>query len=348
MKLLGIGDLFIPKEYIEKGFASFAEMGIHVQTVNWDTGSLCELQRMNQQVEYGGSEVCRVPAGILQAAENAEIIITQFCPVNKELIDAARNLKYIGVLRAGYENINVEYASSKGIVIFHTPGRNADSVADFTVGAMLCECRNIARGHQGLKEGKWLREYPNSAYIPDLPGKKAGIVGLGEIGLKVVKRLLGFDLTILGYDPYYKGVNPDITLVSLEELAKEADFISIHARYTKETERLISKDMIALMKPTAYLINTSRPGLLDEGALFEALRDRKIAGAALDVFNVEPPGKDYPLIQLENVTVTPHMAGGSTDAFYNSPRKLALEIEKYFKTQESRQIINRNVLVGRE
>jgi D-3-phosphoglycerate dehydrogenase len=245
--------------------------------------------------------------------------------------------------RAGIENINLKYATEKGILVFNTPGRNSDAVADFTIGIMISECRNIAKGHFGLKNGQWIREYPNSFYIPDLPGKTVGIVGLGEIGQKVAKRLVGFDVKLLGYDPYVKNAPYGIELVTLQKMMAESDFVTIHARMTKETEKMISKELIAKMKPTAYLVNTSRAGLVDEEALYEALKNKQIAGAALDVFNLEPPGQDYPLVVLDNVTITPHMAGGSKDAFLNSPKKLAVEMANLWSKQTSRYLVNKEI-----
>lgn len=270
------------------------------------------------------------------------MIITEFCPITRHLIDSCPRLKLIGVLRAGCENINVRYATEKGIAVFNTPGRNADSVADFTVGLLISESRNIARGHAGLKRGEWIREYPNQAYIPELPGKTVGIIGLGEIGRKVARRLAGFDVRLLGYDPYVSQSPEGLQLVDLPTLMAESDFVTIHVRLTAETENLISRDLISRMKSTAYLINTSRSALVDEQALADALRERRIAGAGLDVFNVEPPGKDYPLVVLDNVTITPHMAGGSSDAFLNSPGKLAAELLKLRQNQPSRWLVNKN------
>jgi D-3-phosphoglycerate dehydrogenase len=249
-------------------------------------------------------------------------------------------LKVIGVLRAGTENVNVAHATEKGILVYNTPGRNSDSVADFTVGLIICECRNIARGHHGLKTGRWIRDYPNQGRIPDLPGKTVGLVGLGEVGRKVARRLAGFDVRLLGHDPHLTTAPPGVTLTSLEKLAEESDFVSIHARLTAQTVHLIGRRLIARMKPTAYLINTARAGLVDERALYEALRDRRIEGAALDVFETEPPGSDNPLVLLDNVTLTPHMAGGSNDAFFNSPARLAAEMVKLWDGQGSLFIVN--------
>ncbi len=337
MKLVGIGDLFIPCEYIEKGMKCLEEKDISVNTIEWKLSGFDELQNINLLVEQGGREEVEVPDYILDAVKDADIIITQFFPIGKELIDKCTNLKMIGVLRAGYENVNAEYAMSKGIKVFNTVGRNAHSVSDFTVGMMIAEARNIARGHYGIKNGEWIREYPNSGIIPDFGGRTVGLVGYGEIGRLVAKKLSGFDMEILVYDPYYKG--DDINLVSLEELLAKSDFVSLHARLTKDNERMIGSEQLALMKPTAYLINTSRSGLVDEQALYEVLKNGKIAGAALDVFDVEPPSADYPLVTLPNVTVTPHMAGGSTDAFVNTPKLLANGLIDYLNGKTTRFLL---------
>ncbi len=337
MKLVGIGDLFIPCEYIEKGMKSLEAEGISVSTVEWKLNGFDELQNINLLVEQGGREEVSVPEYIYDAVKDAEIIITQFFPIGKELIDKCTNLKMIGVLRAGYENVNAEYAISKGIKVFNTVGRNAHSVSDFTVGMMISEARNIARGHHGIKNGEWIRDYPNNGIIPDFNGRTVGLVGYGEIGRLVAKKLSGFDMQILVYDPYYKG--DDVNLVSLEELLKNSDFVSLHARLTKDNERMIGAEQLALMKPTAYLINTSRSGLVDEKALYEVLKNGKIAGAALDVFDVEPPAIDYPLVTLPNVTLTPHMAGGSNDAFANTPKLLSDGLIDYLNGKPTRFLL---------
>ena len=343
MKLVGIGDLFIPPKYIESGFQPLKDLGVDISVLEWELQGFQELQKINIQVEQGGSEAYEPPSYIYEAVKDADIIITQFCPLTRQLIDSCPRLKVIGVLRAGYENVNVVHATERGILVFNTPGRNADAVADFTVGLMIAECRNIARGHLGLKNGLWIREYPNSDYIPDLPGKTVGIIGLGEIGQKVAKRLSGFEMKLLGYDPYVSNPPSGVELVGLEELISRSDFVTVHVRLTKETEKMIDRRLISLMKPTAYFINTSRSGVTDEQALYEALRDKKIAGAALDVFDKEPPGAEYPLVQLENVTLTPHMAGGSKDAFWNSPQKLAAEMAKLWRQEQSRFIVNKEL-----
>ncbi len=346
MKLVGIGDLLIPAQYIEKGFAGFRDMGITVETVSWELSDYTELQHINLLVEQEGAEAYQPPDYILNAVRDADIIITQFCTITRSLIDHCRNLKAVGVLRAGIENVNLEYANEKGILVFHTPGRNATAVADFTVGMLLAECRNIAKSHMELKRGRWVRDYANAEYVPDLEGKTAGIIGYGNIGRKVAKRLRAFGMEIIAYDPYYTG--DDVTQVSLEELMKKSDFVLVHYRLTPESRHMINRDMLSLMKPTAYLINTARSGLVDEDALLWALKEKKIFGAALDVFEKEPPGEDYPLVTCENVTITPHLAGGTKDAFLNSPVLLADQIKTVLDGGRSGFLLNAEQCAGNE
>lgn len=344
MKIVGIGDFLIPAEYIEKGFAKWRDDGFEVSTVSWKLKDMEELQHINLLVEQGGSEVYDVPQDILDAVKDADIIITQFCPMSKKVIDNCPNLKAIGVLRAGTENINKQYASEKKIAVFNTPGRNSTAVADFTVGMLLSECRNIAKSHHELKNGKWVHDYANASYVMDLEGKTAGIIGFGNIGQKVATRLRGFGVNIIAYDPYYKG--SDVKLVELPELMKESDFVLVHYRLTEETKHMINKDLITMMKPTAYLINTARSGLVDENALAEALKAHKIFGAALDVFDKEPPGADYPLVQCDNVTITPHLAGSTKDAFLNSPVLIQEEMKKAFKGERTGFLMNKDACAG--
>lgn len=332
MKLVGIGDLFIPASYIEKGFAPLREKGHLVEVMDWPLKSFDELQNYNLLVETQGCQALQPPQCVFELCADADVIVTQFCTVTRELVDACPKLKAIGVLRGGIENVCSEYAREKGIEVFNAPGRNAEAVSDFTVGMIICEARNIARGHHGILTGRWIRDYSNSGMIPDLPGRTVGLIGCGAIGMKVAKKLSGFDMTLLGYDPFASaerckeaGIDP----VELDELMARADFVSLHARLTAENRHLIDARRLALMKPTAYLINTSRAGLIDEAALVEALRAKKIAGAALDVYEHEPPQPDDPLLALDNVTLTPHMAGGSNDAFFNTPILLRKRMEAW-------------------
>lgn len=349
MKIVGIGDLLIPCSDILNAFKKLEGTGIDTAVVDWPLSSYEELQHINLLVEQGGSEVYEPPVEIIEAIQDADVVITQFCPITRRVIDLCPRMKAIGVLRGGVENVNVDYASEKGIVVFNTPGRNANAVADFTVGMMISECRNIAKSHMELKNGNWVRDYANAAYVPDLCEKTVGIIGYGNIGQKVAQRCKGFEMNIIAYDPYLTQDKCDVKLVSLDELMASADFVSVNARMTKETQHMINAGNLALMKPTAYLINTARSGLVDEDALVEVLKAGKIAGAALDVFELEPPGKDYKLVVLDNVTITPHLAGGTRDAFSYSPVLLINEMKKVFiDKQTSRFMLNAGRVAGNE
>ena len=337
MKTFGIGDLFIPAACIRDGFR---KNGMECRSIDWETGSFEKLQEINLLIEQNGANAYDVPDELIAQVADAEILVTQFCPVNRKMIERCPNLKIVGVLRGGYENIDLQFARERGVKVFNTPGRNADAVADFTVGAIICEARNIARGHHGIKSGQWIRKYPNSGHIPDLPGRTVGLIGFGEIGRKTAQRLRGFDMEMLVYDPFRKEFPDYVQASGLDELFQRSDFVSLHARLTAENRHLVNASRLGLMKPSAYLINTSRAGLVDETALGEALKAGRIAGAFLDVFENEPPGLDHPLVQLEGVTLTPHMAGGSNDAFLNSPVKLSAELAKSLRGLPCRGIIN--------
>ncbi|WP_307223793.1 2-hydroxyacid dehydrogenase [Pectinatus haikarae] len=342
MKVIGIGDLLIPSQYIEKGFSIFRDSGAELSVVDWQLKNQEELQNINLQIEQYGSEAYSVQDELLEQIKYADILITQFCPINKKVMDACANLKAIGILRGGCENVNLEAAYEKNILVYNTPGRNSSAVADFTVGMLIAECRNIARSHANLKEDKWVREYTNKEYIPDLEGRTAGIIGLGTIGRKVAKRLQAFGMKILGYDPFSTELPEYIKTDSLENTVRNADFLLLHSRMTADTKHMINAEILKLMKPAAYLINTARSGLVDEKALYEVLDKRKIAGAALDVFDEEPLPCGYALAALPNVTITPHLAGSTTDAFLHSPYLLAQEMAPFLSGDAtSKYIINK-------
>lgn len=341
MKILGVGDLLIPKKYIEKAFKVFSDRGDTLETIQWDVGDYENLQNINLNIEQNGSNSIDIDENIIEKLTDADVIITQFFPINKKIIDRCENLKIIGVLRGGFENIDVEYATKNNILVYNTPGRNSNAVADFTVGMILAEVRNIARAHLELKNGNWIKDYPNKGYIYDLDEKTVGLIGFGEIGRKVAKRLNAFNTNILIYDPYVTEYPDYVKKVELDELLIDSHFVSLHSRLSKDNKHIINEKTLNMMRKDSYLINTARSGLVDEKALYNALKDNRILGAALDVFDKEPTGVDYPLINLANVTVTPHLAGGSTDAFTNSPKILAKEMLDDIESKNSRFIVNK-------
>ncbi len=340
MNLLAIADNFINAETMYDGLKDLEKVGINIEVRNWYHENQEALQRDNLLIEQNGPEAVELSDELLMDLDKFDIIIVQFAPISKKLIDNAKNLKVIGVLRGGTENIDTNYANEKNIAVLNTPGRNARAVAEFTMGMILCEVRNIARSHYSLKNNKWRKDFPNSSYIPELNGKTVGIVGFGHIGQLVAGYLKAFGSKIIAYDPFFNGKFEGVKIVDLDTLLKESDIVTIHARYTKDTHHLIDEREFSLMKENAVLINTARSGLVNQNALVKALKENKIMGAAIDVFDKEPIPEDDEILKLDNITITPHIAGSTKDAFSNSPKMMANILKKIINGDKNISSIN--------
>lgn len=312
-----------------------------VKKVDWKPASDEEFWYLRSQVEKLGPDAGKPPVELKDAVKDADVIITHHTPINASLISSS-SASYLGVCRAGVENVDVKAAAAKGIKVLRTMGRNAEAVSDYTVALILAQLRNVAKGHQALMGGEWRKKYANSAFMGDMAGKTVGLIGFGYIGKLVARKLSGFGVKLIAYDPF---VNADVLKVqnvepvTLEKLCREADFISLHARLSKETEGLVGEKEIAVMKPTAYLINTARAGLISESALVKALEENRLGGAALDVFWTEPLPEDHPLLKLDNVTLTPHLAGSTNDTFKGTPYLLLRELKKTMETGDSNWLV---------
>ncbi|MWB99912.1 phosphoglycerate dehydrogenase [Agromyces seonyuensis] len=251
------------------------------------------------------------PALLSALAEANAILVRSATKVDAEAIAAAPKLQVIARAGVGLDNVDIKAATTAGVMVVNAPTSNIISAAELTVGHILSLARHIPAAHASLSAGAWKR----SSYTGvELYEKTIGIIGLGRIGALIAARLQAFGTEIIAYDPYITaaraqqlGVRP----VSLDELLEQSDFITIHMPKTPETTGMISTEQLAKMKPTAFVVNVARGGLIDEDALHEALVAGTIAGAGLDVFVSEPP-KDSPLVSLPNVVVTPHL-GASTD-----------------------------------
>ena len=331
MKVRLIGDCYIDAALMKECFQEWVDMGCDVKELDWGIPNMSELSTLNLKLEQEGAEAVPLPQHVLDFVKDADILITQFTPVNQQLVDNAPNLKAVGTVRAGFENINVEALSKRGIMFFNNPGRNAHAVADFSVAMMLAENRNIARSHAALMKGDWRKNYENLEFNHDFFESVCGIVGFGIIGQLVAKKLSGFDMKLLAYDPFVSqevAEQHNVKLVDLDTLVKESDFITVNARLAEDNYRMISAEKIAMMKPTAIVVNTARSGLIDEPALIKALQEKKIGGAAIDVFDVEPIGADHPYCKLDNVTLTTHLAGTTRHAVSKAAQRLAREMGK--------------------
>lgn len=233
--------------------------------------------------------------------------------VTKEVLDNADRLKVIGIGSIGLDHIDRAYAESKGIKVYNVPGGSADSVAEMTIGHMIYLLREAHKAVNDVKNGVWDR----SRYIShQLGGMTVGLVALGAIGRRVAELLNAFHAKVLAYDPYITDEEArkiNVEKVTFEKLLQESDIISVHAPLTEQTRHMIAAEQFAMMKPGAYLVNMSRGGVVDTVSLYDALKSGKLAGAAVDVMEVEPC-TESPLYELPNFLVTPHFAGVTVEA----------------------------------
>lgn len=251
------------------------------------------------------------PALLSAVADADAILVRSATKVDAEVLGAAPLLKVIARAGVGLDNVDIKTATSAGVMVVNAPTSNIISAAELTVGHILSLARHIPAAHSALAQGQWKRSKYSGV---ELYEKTIGIIGLGRIGALITARLQSFGTNVIAYDPYVTSARAQqlgVQLVTLEELLAQSDFITIHMPKTPETTGMISDDQLALMKPTAFIVNVARGGLIDEDALYRALTTGTIAGAGLDVFVSEPP-QESPLLALENVVVTPHL-GASTD-----------------------------------
>lgn len=242
--------------------------------------------------------------------------------INREVIEAADCLKVISRYGVGVDAVDLDAARHKGIVVTNTPGANSVSVAELTVGLILSLARNIPMAVSATKAGGWPRL--NSV---SLEGKTVGLLGFGSVGQHVARRLSGFNCTLIAYDPWVDGktgLEYGVQVVESDDLIRQSDFLSLHCPHNDDTRRMVNRDFLNRMKPGAFLINTARGELIDENALFEALKDGKIRGAALDVLSQQPPDPDHSLLTLPQLLITPHM-GAHSDSATNAMGWAALE-----------------------
>jgi D-3-phosphoglycerate dehydrogenase len=246
---------------------------------------------------------------LLEYLDDVIAIITGLEPITQKVINTAPRLKVIGKHGIGVDNIDLDAAKRKGVTVLNSPGTNREAVADLVFGLMLSLARKIPNSDSQVRAGKWPKVFGQSVF-----GKTLGIIGLGAIGRSMVQRARGFDMKVFAFDNYWNKEYADangVIFSDIDGILKEADFISLHVPLTPETKNLIGMEQLNSMKPSSYLINASRGGVVDEDALYTALKEGKIAGAGLDVFSTEPL-IDSPLFELDNVILSPHM-GGFTD-----------------------------------
>ncbi len=326
-----IGDLFIPNNTI---YSVVKKEYPHSNIVyyNWDLESEAELTKINIHVEKNGPNNLLKSEKIVELGNlhQIDLMIIHFYPISNEIINNIPSLKYIGILRAGTENIDQQSCEKNNIKIINTPGRNANAVAEFTLGMVLSEMRNIARAHKSLLQNNWTKDFPIS--LPrELRDCTIGIIGYGNIGRLVAKKFKLLGSHVIIHDPFLPNqviTSDGFECVSDEYILENSDVVSIHLRLSDKTYHYLSKKRLSKLKQNTYLINVSRAELVDELFLVELLKSNKIAGAALDVFSQEPLAEDHPICSVPNATLTSHLAGTTSSAFTNSVNLLINNIKE--------------------
>lgn len=292
--------------------------------------------------------VAPTSAGVRDSLKTAQaIILRDDVVLDKAMIDNAPHLRIIGRVGAALSGIDMEAATARGIIVMNTPGANAIAAGEHALTLMLALSRKLIVAHESLKDGWWLLDRKRQAGT-QLFGKIVGLIGYGRVGHIVAQRCLAFGMTVLAYDPYLseEQVSEDrVTLVGLRELLKRSDFISIHVAATGETRGLMDAEMIAQIKPGARLINTSHGSVLDEEALAQAIRDGKLAGAAVDVYAEEPP-YNSPLIGLDNVIHTPHIGDNTVEATQDLSIKIVQQVLDALHETDYRNVVNMPFMPG--
>jgi D-3-phosphoglycerate dehydrogenase len=270
------------------------------------------------------------------------LIVRTRTKVTKEVIDKGKKLKVISVASVGFNNIDVEYATGKKIAVTNAPKGSTYSVAELTIGMIISISRHLHKADKTMREGLWKK---NALKGVELYGKTLGIIGSGRIGLEVARRAQAFGMKTLAYDPYAPAKELEkegISSIGLDELLEGSDYVSIHAALTPETKGMINMDKLKKMKDSAYIVNIARGGIINEHDLALALSQNIIAGAALDVYQKEPP-KDSPLLGLENVVLTPHLGATTIEGQKRASLTAAKEVNTVLAGDKPENLVNKGL-----
>ena len=300
---------------------------LHVECESWmESGRLYDLDELAAKLNGLG----------------ASVLVIELDFVFQEVFEAVPNLKFVGICRAATNHVDIEAATVNGVVVVNTPGRNAQAVAEHALGLMLALARRIPESHSYVMEGRWLN--PVGPYVElrgvELAGRTLGIVGLGAIGRRLAEMAGPIGMTCVAYDPYVDIPPSGVSLKDLDEVLAGSDFLAIHAPLTHETEGIIDSRRLALMRPSAYLVNLSDARIVDRDSLAAALENRTIAGAALDVFETNPIAPDHQLLGLDNVILTPHVGGATDETIGRYSRMMTDDIVRFLDGERPVNLVN--------
>jgi len=316
--------------------------------LDWEAGEVerCGADFVLHQLKF------RPENEVIDAVRDAEVIVVNMVKMTANVIDQLTHCRRIIRHGAGYDNVDVAACTARGIPLAYCPDYCMDEVAEQAIALIFASARQVPRSRKILDDavatGRW--DFSPLAKGYRMAGKTLGIIGCGRIGSKVFLKMRHFGFReILVCDPYLRPERLDelgITVVPREKVFRKADYITVHTPLTDETRHLVNRDTLAMMKPTAYLVNTSRGPMVDHEALAEALRNKVIAGAAIDVYGTEPPEQTYPLLNLDNAILTPHVSWYSEDAAWAIRRKIVEDIRLALDGKPPRYCVNEEVLTG--
>lgn len=276
-----------------------------------------------------------------------DCVIARLEKITRRIFESCPTLAVVGEHGVGLDNVDVAAATDNGVIVLNVPAANYVTVAEHTIMAILALSRNLVVCDRKVRNNEW-RQFRESFYPMEVNGKTLFILGMGRIGMEVARKAKAFNMRLLGYDPFVSA--EDMAMVGAEKvediLARvgEADFLSIHVPATPATTHLINTDLLSRMKKSAFVINVGRGPVVDQNALCEALKNKVIAGAFLDVMDPEPPKGDEPILQLDNVMFTPHYAGDTHEAKYRISKTLATEVTRILKGGGSPSVVNPKAL----
>lgn len=329
IKVCALGDFFLAPDLFPERIKQFCGDDVELTVHKMPPGPMISGDKGDAIREYSGKE-----DQVIEWAQDADVLLVHIAPVSRRVIDALPNLKFIGVGRGGPVNVDQDALKERGIVLANAPGRNANAVAEFTIGAIITASREIAVGDREMRDGIWGRNhyhYENTGL--ELSEMTIGLIGYAHIG-KIVGRLLSaFSANVIFFDPYQQESDEDRVLgikkVDFETLCRTSDTISLHTRLTGETANMCGEDFFEKLKPGCLFINTARGELVDQAALLKALEKGSLGGAVLDTFNPEPPKPNDPLFQHPKILTTPHIGGASKTSAHNAINMIARELAEW-------------------
>lgn len=346
MKILVAGDSFVTVNDFEKAFSELsANNEIRFIEMNQAESFSPATDSEKSIREFFGS-----PAQLVRELDGSDCLVVHGAPITDAVMAASENLRLIGCARGGPVNVDISAATIRKIPVITTPGKNADAVADLALAMMIMLSRNLVPALNHVKATRIVGAdnfEGNQFFGHELGGKILGLIGYGRVGSKVATRALGFGMTVLVYDPYVdksKIERPGVSVTDFQNLLASSDFISLHARESKENENLFGRKEFATMKKSAYFLNTARPSMVDEDALYDALKNNIISGAAVDVLKYDPARPTNPLLGLKNIIVTPHIGGATYETTTKGADIVASQIKRYLSGLPLETVINPSVL----